>query len=80
MVEWHRSDWNMPGTSLSDIFKERAGELGFVAGGEDGPFAEVARAIDMTGEAGIERVGLITRGTTSEKNQPRSECMSLAPN
>jgi len=59
MINQDRSDWNTLGARLSDIFKERADKLAFVDGAEDVPFADVARAIDIMRDAGIEHVGLI---------------------
>jgi len=61
------SDWNALGARLSDIFEKRADKVAFVNGGDDVSFAEVARAIDIMRGAGIEHVGLITSGTTSEE-------------
>jgi biopolymer transport protein TolR len=60
MINQDRSDWNTLGARLSDIFKERADKLAFVDGAEDVPFADVARAIDIMRDVGIEHVGLIT--------------------
>jgi biopolymer transport protein TolR len=60
MINQDQSDWNELGTRLSDIFKERADKLAFVDGAEEVPFADVARAIDIMRDAGIEHVGLIT--------------------
>jgi biopolymer transport protein TolR len=60
MINQQQSDWNVLGTRLSDIFKERADKVAFVEGAEEVPFAEVARAIDIMRRAGIVHVGLIT--------------------
>ncbi|HXU19603.1 MAG TPA: biopolymer transporter ExbD [Verrucomicrobiae bacterium] len=60
MINQEQSDWNVLGTRLSDIFKERADKVAFVKGAEEVPFAEVARAIDIMRGAGIVHVGLIT--------------------
>ncbi|HUI73939.1 MAG TPA: biopolymer transporter ExbD [Candidatus Acidoferrum sp.] len=62
MINQEQSDWNVLGTRLSDIFKQRADKVAFVEGAEEVPFAEVARAIDIMRGAGIEHVGLITAG------------------
>ncbi len=60
MINQEQSDWNVLGTRLSDIFKERAEKVAFVEGVEEVPFAEVARAINIMRRAGIVHVGLIT--------------------
>ena len=62
MINQERSDWNVLGTRLSYIFKQRAEKVAFVEGAEEVPFAEVARAIDIMRGAGIEHVGLLTAG------------------
>jgi biopolymer transport protein TolR len=54
------SDWNMLGSRLFDIFKERADKVAFVKGDDEVPFSQVARAIDIMRGAGIDHVGLIT--------------------
>jgi biopolymer transport protein TolR len=59
MINQEPSDWNVLGTRLSDIFKQRADKVAFVEGAEEVSFAEVARAIDIMRGAGIEHVGLI---------------------
>ena len=68
MINRERSDWDAPGTRLSDIFKERADKVAFVEGAEEVPFAEVARAIDIMRGAGIDHVGLITAGSYAGKS------------
>ena len=60
MINHEHSDWNMLGTRLSDIFKQRADKVAFVEGAEEVPFADVARAIDIMRRAGIDHVGLIS--------------------
>ena len=67
MINRDPSDWNALGKRLSAIFEKRADKVAFVRGGDDVSFAEVARAIDIMRGAGIEHVGLITSGTTSEE-------------
>jgi biopolymer transport protein TolR len=62
MINQEQSDWNVLGTRLFDIFKERADKVAFVEGGEEVPFAQVARAIAIMRGAGIDHVGLITAG------------------
>jgi len=54
------SDWNMLGSRLFDIFKERADKVAFVKGDDEVSFSQVARAIDIMRGAGIDHVGLIT--------------------
>jgi biopolymer transport protein TolR len=60
MINRERSDWDNLGARLSDIFKQRAEKVAFVDGAEDVPFADVARAIGIMRDAGIEHIGLIT--------------------
>jgi len=60
MINQEQSDWNVLGTRLSDIFKERAYKVAFVEGAEEVPFEDVARAIDIMRGARIDQVGLIT--------------------
>ncbi len=60
MVNREQSDWDHLGARLCDIFKQRAEKVAFVDGAEDVPFADVARAIGIMRDAGIEHVGLIT--------------------
>jgi len=68
MINQEQSDWNTLGTRLSDIFNERADKTAFIEGADNVPFEEVARAIDIMREAGIEHVGLIT----ARDNLPRA--------
>ena len=60
MINREQSDWDNLGARLSDIFKQRAEKVACVDGAEDVPFADVARAIGIMRDAGIEHVGLIT--------------------
>lgn len=60
MINQEPSDWNVLGAHLFNIFKERAEKVAFVAGADEVPFADVARAIDIMRGAGIDHVGLIT--------------------
>jgi biopolymer transport protein TolR len=69
MINQEHSDWNVLGTRLSDIFKQRAEKVAFVEGAEEIPFADVARAIDIMRGAGIEHVGLLTAGD-NVRSQP----------
>jgi biopolymer transport protein TolR len=59
-INGEQSDWENLAARLSDIFKQRAEKVAFVDGAEDVSFADVARAIDIMRDAGIEHVGLIT--------------------
>lgn len=52
--------WEGLGPRLEQIFKERAEKIAFVKGDNDTLFMEVARAIDVMRDAGIDKVGLIT--------------------
>lgn len=60
MVNREPTDWDLLGARLSAIFKRRAEKVAFVAGADDIPFGEVARAIDIMRAAGIDHVALIT--------------------
>jgi biopolymer transport protein ExbD len=52
--------WDDLGPRLNDIFKLRAEKVAFVKGDDDVVFAQVARAIDVMRNSGIDKVGLIT--------------------
>jgi biopolymer transport protein TolR len=52
--------WEALEPRIEQIFKDRAEKVAFVKGDNDVQFMEVARAIDLMKEAGIDRVGLIT--------------------
>jgi biopolymer transport protein TolR len=52
--------WQQLEPRMEQIFKDRAEKVAFVKGDNDVQFMEVARAIDIMKEAGIDRVGLIT--------------------
>jgi len=67
MINQEQSDWSALGARLADIFKERADKVAFVKGGQEVPFAQVARAIDVMRSAGIDHVGLVTSGAMSEE-------------
>ena len=54
------ADWDNLGQRLSDIFKLRAEKVAFVKGDENVVFAQVARAIDIMRNSGVDKVGLIT--------------------
>ena len=60
MINQEQSNWNVLRQRLSDIFKQRAEKVAFVQGAKEVPFEEVARAIDIMRQAGIDHVGLIT--------------------
>ena len=53
------------GKRLEDIFKTRAERVVFVKGDPDLEFQLVARAIDIAKGAGIDKVGLMTKGVES---------------
>jgi len=53
-------NWNTLGPRMEEIFKDRAEKVAFVKGDNDVLFMDVARAIDIMKEAGIDKVGLIT--------------------
>jgi biopolymer transport protein TolR len=52
--------WESLEPRIEQIFKDRAEKVAFVKGDNDVQFMEVARAIDLMKQAGIDRVGLIT--------------------
>jgi biopolymer transport protein TolR len=54
------SSWEQLGPRMEQIFKDRAEKVAFVKGDNNVLFMDVARAIDIMHEAGIDKVGLIT--------------------
>jgi biopolymer transport protein TolR len=52
--------WEQLEPRMEQIFKDRAEKVAFVKGDNDVQFMQVAHAIDLMKEAGIDRVGLIT--------------------
>ncbi len=56
------SSWETLGGRLDQIFKLRAvgNKVAFVKGDEEVPFSQVAKAIDIMRQSGIEQVGLLT--------------------
>jgi biopolymer transport protein TolR len=54
------ADWDSLGPRLNDIFKLRAEKVAFVKGDDKVVFAQVARAIDIMRNSGVDKVGLIT--------------------
>jgi biopolymer transport protein TolR len=54
------TNWDGLEPRMEQIFKDRAEKVAFVKGDNDVEFADVARAIDLMKQAGIDRVGLIT--------------------
>jgi biopolymer transport protein ExbD len=52
--------WEALGPRMEQIFKDRAEKVAFVKGDNDVLFMDVAHAIDIMKEAGIDKVGLIT--------------------
>jgi len=52
--------WEGLGPRMEQVFKDRAEKVAFVKGDNDVLFMDVARAIDIMKEAGIDKVGLIT--------------------
>jgi biopolymer transport protein TolR len=53
--------WDDLQSRLHDIFKIRAERIAFVRGDDDVDFEYVADVIDIAREAGVERVGLLTK-------------------
>jgi biopolymer transport protein TolR len=54
------ADWDNLGPRLNDIFKLRAEKVAFVKGDDNVVFGQVARAIDIMRQSGVDKVGLIT--------------------
>jgi biopolymer transport protein ExbD len=54
------ADWDNLGPRLDDIFKLRAEKVAFVKGDDNVVFGQVARAIDIMRNSGVDKVGLIT--------------------
>lgn len=54
------TNWDGLGPRIEQVFKDRAEKVAFVKGDNDVLFMDVARAIDIMRESGIEKVGLIT--------------------
>jgi biopolymer transport protein TolR len=52
--------WDNLEPRMEQIFKDRAEKVAFVKGDNDVEFKDVAHAIDLMKQAGIDRVGLIT--------------------
>ena len=59
--------WDTLGPRLSNVFKERAEKVAFVKGDDAVRFADVARAIDVMRNSGIDKVGLITANLEAGK-------------
>jgi biopolymer transport protein ExbD len=53
--------WEDLQSRLHDIFKLRAERIAFVRGDDDIDFEYVANVIDIAREAGVDRVGLLTK-------------------
>jgi biopolymer transport protein TolR len=60
MINQDKTTWDQLGPTLTRIFAERAEKVAFVKGDDSTEFADVARAISIMREAGIDHVGLIT--------------------
>lgn len=54
------TSWDALEPRIEQIFKDRAEKVAFVKGDNDVLFMDVAHAIDLMKEAGIDKVGLIT--------------------
>ena len=59
-INEENATWDTLGPRLSDVFKQRAEKVAFVKGDDTVRFADVARAIDIMRNSGIDKVGLIT--------------------
>jgi biopolymer transport protein ExbD len=60
MINQDKTTWDQLGARLAQIFSERAEKVAFVKGDDSTEFADVARAISIMRESGIDHVGLIT--------------------
>lgn len=60
MINQDKSSWDQLGPTLTKIFADRAEKVAFVKGDDNTEFADVARAISIMREAGIDHVGFIT--------------------
>ncbi|MCC7499958.1 MAG: biopolymer transporter ExbD [Bryobacterales bacterium] len=65
MINTEPCDEARLGARLEEIFKTRAERLIFVKGDPDLEFQTVARVIDIAKGAGIDKVGLMTKGVES---------------
>ncbi len=65
LINTEPTDENRLGARLEEIFKTRAERVVFVKGDPDLEFQVVARAIDIAKGAGIDKVGLMTKGVES---------------
>jgi biopolymer transport protein ExbD len=65
LINTEPTDENRLGSRLEEIFKTRAERVVFVKGDPDLEFQIVARAIDIAKGAGIDKVGLMTKGVES---------------
>jgi biopolymer transport protein TolR len=54
------SSWTKLEPRLEEVFKERADKTAFIKGDDNVLFADVAKAIDIMRDAGIENVGFLT--------------------
>jgi biopolymer transport protein ExbD len=64
IVKINREDvrWEDLSTRLAQIYLKRAEKVAFVRGDADVDFQYVADVIDVAHHAGVERVGLLTKG------------------
>ncbi len=59
-INEEKSSWNQLEARLQQIFQSRAEKVAFVQGASTVDFSEIARAIDVIHEAGVEHVGLLS--------------------
>jgi biopolymer transport protein ExbD/biopolymer transport protein TolR len=59
-INEEESSWNQLEPRLEEIFKENAQKTAFIKGDDNVLFADVARAIGLMRDAGIENVGFLT--------------------
>jgi len=71
--------WENLQSRLSDLLKGRAEKAAFVQGGDEVPFADVARAIDVMRGAGVDHVGLIASAAIPRTLSGRAKISSTSP-
>jgi biopolymer transport protein ExbD len=65
LINGEPADWTTLGDRLATIFKLRATKVAFIQGTDDIPFAQVALAIDIMRQAGIDHVALMMQAAVA---------------
>src|ERR1019366_2707633 len=81
-VKINRDDvrWEDLETRLAQIYLKRAEKVAFVRGDADVDFLYVADVIDLAHHAGVQRVGLLTKGQEVAGEKAASQMPSQYPN